>query len=113
MTLLAQYSPSGSVIGMGHQSPRFMPGPSASVLTHVIIRLMIQEFGDTPPVTTVTLLPNLSPEEMSLEHLVSPPCHGGLHCNTLQHTEHTEPHWNTLQHTANTLQHAVTRCNTL
>jgi len=86
MTLLAQYSPSGSVIGMGHQSPRFMPGPSASVLTHVIIQLMIQEIGDTPPVTTVTLLPNLSPEKLRIHQMVSPPCHGGLHFNTLQHT---------------------------
>ena len=32
MSLLAQYSPSGSVIGTEHQSPRFVPGPSASVL---------------------------------------------------------------------------------
>jgi len=67
MTLLAQYSPSVSVIGTGHQSPRFIPGPSASVLTHVIIRLMIQEISDNPPVTTVPLLPYLSPEEMSLK----------------------------------------------
>ena len=42
MTLLAQYSPSGSVISTGHQSPRFIPGPSASVLTHIIIRLCFQ-----------------------------------------------------------------------
>jgi len=76
MSLLAQYSPAGSVIGTGHQSPRFIPGPSVSVLTHVIIRLMIQEIGDTPPVTTVPLLPNLSPEETSLNPLVSPSCHG-------------------------------------
>jgi len=75
-SLLAQYSPSGSVIGTGHQSPRFVPGPSGSVPTHVIIRLVIQEIGDTPPVTTVSLLPGLSPEEMSLYPLVSPSCHG-------------------------------------
>jgi len=30
MSLLAQFSPSGSVIGTGHQSPRFILGPSAS-----------------------------------------------------------------------------------
>ena len=56
MTLFAQYSPSGSVVCTGHQSPRFIPGPSASVLTHVIVRLMIQEICDTVPVTTVPLL---------------------------------------------------------
>ena len=75
ITLLAQYSPSGTVISTKHQSPRFIPGPLASVLTHVIIQLMIQEIGDTPPVTTVPLLPNLSPEELSLNPLVSPSCH--------------------------------------
>jgi len=91
MTLLAQYSPSGSVIGMGHQSPRFMPGPSASVLTHVIIRLMIQEIGDTPPMTTVVLLPNLSPEKLTLNLLVSPSCHGDESDSDCQIQEGSEP----------------------
>jgi len=113
MTLLAQYSPSGSVISTGHQSPRFIPGPLASVLTHVIIRLMIQEIGDTPPVTNVPLLPNLSPEELTeqielqakllnyflgsnksninLNHLVSPSCHGDKSDSDCQIQEGPEP----------------------
>jgi len=69
-------SPPGSVIDTGHQSPRFIPGPSASVLIHVIIRLMIQEIGDTPLVTTVPLLSDISPEEPGLDPLVSPSGHG-------------------------------------
>ena len=93
MSLLAQYSPSGSVIGTGHQSSRsrFIPGPSASVLPHVIIRLMIQEMGDTPPVTTVPLLPNLSPEELSLNPLVSPSCYGDESDSDCQIQEGPEP----------------------
>ena len=91
MSLLAQYSPSGSVIGTGHQSPRFIPGPSARALTHVIIRLMIQEIGDTPPVITVLLLPDLSPEEMSLNPLVSPSCHGDESDSDCQIQEGPEP----------------------
>ena len=91
MSLLAQYSPSGSVIGTGHQSPRFIPGPSASALTHIIIRLMIQEIGDTPPVATVLLLPDLSPEEMSLDPLVSPSCHGDESDSDCQIQQGPEP----------------------
>jgi len=91
MTLLVQYYPLGSVIGTGHQSPRFVPGPSASVLTHVIIRLMIQEIGDTPLVTTVPLLPNLSPEELSLNPLVSPSCYGDESDSDCQIQEGPEP----------------------
>jgi len=91
MSLLAQYSPSGSVIGTGHQSPRFILGPSASVLTHAIIRLMIQEISDTPPVTTVLLLPDLSPEEMSFDSLVSPSCHGDESDSDCQIQEGSEP----------------------
>jgi len=37
---------------------------------------MIQEIGDTPLVITVLLLPDLPPEQMSLNPLVSPSCHG-------------------------------------
>jgi len=91
MSLLAQYSPCGSVIGTGHQSPRFIPGPSASVLTHVIIRLMIQEIGDTLPVSPVPLLPDLSAEEMSLNPLVSPSCHGDELDSDCQIQEGPEP----------------------
>jgi len=92
MTLLAQNSPSGSVIGTGHQSPRFIPGPSASVLTHMIIRLMIQEIGDTPPVTTVPLLlPKFSPEEPSINPLVSTSGHGDESDSDCQIQEGPEP----------------------
>jgi len=91
MSLLAQYSPSGSVIGTMHQSPRFIPGPSASVLTHVIIRLMIQEIGDTPPVTNVPLLPDLSPEKMSANPLVSPSWNGDESYSDCRIQEGSEP----------------------
>jgi len=91
MSLLDQCSPSVSVIGTGHQSLRFIPGPSASVITHVIIRFMLQEIGDTPPVIIVLLLPDLSPREMSLNPLVSPSCHGDESDSDCQIQEGSEP----------------------
>jgi len=52
---------------------------------------MIQEIGETPPVTTVLLLPDLSPEEMSLNPLISPSCHGDESDSDCQIQEDPEP----------------------
>jgi len=52
---------------------------------------MIQEISDTPPVTTVLLLPDLSPEEMSLNPLVSPSCHGDESDSDCQIQDGPEP----------------------
>jgi len=63
--------PLGAVVETGHPlSHSVIPGPSASELICIIIIYMIEETGNTPPVTTVFLLPDWGPGGLTMHNIL-------------------------------------------
>ena len=67
------------MVDTGHPLlPKVIPGLSASVFIHAIIRHMIQEISDTPPVMLAPVLPDWTPVTLLVHSSPNPQGHDAV-----------------------------------